>query len=114
MTGYNKAHGDTHAVRMNLDNEEYAYRTYTRLIDRAAWWDDDDSTWNGIDRAARELREFVETELAGSDSPQFGEIRDANLAGVRWDGIVIDYLSQTNLDEGRTADAGGLETSWDS
>ena len=107
MTGYNVAHGDTNAVQMNLNNDQGLYSAYMGIIDNATWWDEDDNTWNDVDKAAAELKEFV-TEVRANTPPggQVGEIHDADLDSVDWEEIVTDVLTEENLAEGRNAEDG--------
>ena len=105
MTGYNVCHGDTEAVQMNLDNDEFAYKSYLAIIDRIAWWDDDDNTWNDVQKAAKAVAAFT-SELGAQSGGQYGEIFDADLSRVGWVEIVTDVLYQKNLDEGREGKAG--------
>ncbi|WP_305781415.1 hypothetical protein [Nocardia nova] len=106
MTGYNVAHGDTAAVRLDLDNDYGAYNYYTAIIERVCWWDDEDNTWNDVDKAADQIHEFVTEIRTGERKPEFGEIFDADLDAVNWREIVTDNLRETNLQEGRDAEAG--------
>jgi hypothetical protein len=105
MTGYNMAHGDTNAVQLDLNNDEFAYRGYMAIIRRIVWWDDNDGTWNDIDKAANAVRAFA-GELTGDDNGAYGEIRDADFDAVNWQEIVTDVLQEENLQEGRERDAG--------
>ncbi|WP_063042150.1 MULTISPECIES: hypothetical protein [Nocardia] len=106
MTGYNVAHGDTAAVQLDLDNDYGTYKTYQNLISHLAWWDEEGSTWNDVDKAADAVREFVEGIKTGERTPEFGEIFDADLGSVDFREIVTDVLRETNLQEKRDADAG--------
>lgn len=105
MTGYNVAHGDTAAVRLDLDNDYDAYKTYMGIIERTAWFDEEDSTWNDVEKAADRVKAYV-SELGGGDEGAYGEIRDADLNSVDWVEIVTDVLQETNLQDKRDRLAG--------
>ncbi|QNJ57165.1 hypothetical protein L3Y21_gp101 [Gordonia phage Rabbitrun] len=107
MTGYNIAHGDTSAVRLDLMNDHGTYLETMRIV-RVAWWDDDDNTWNDIDKAASQLRDYVAEIQARADQdlPEFGEIRDADLSGVDFRELITDELEELNIQDGRERTAG--------
>ncbi|AXQ64487.1 hypothetical protein L3Y19_gp096 [Gordonia phage Neville] len=105
MTGYNMAHGDTDGVQMNLANDQGTYTELMRCV-RIAWWDDDDNTWNDVDRAATELREFVTALQPNAMAFHLTEIRDADLATVDFREIITDELEELNIQDGRERTAG--------
>lgn len=104
MSGYSNWDGDTAAVKETLDNVEGLYREYRRIIGRVAWFDEDDNTWEDVEKAADEVRDTVGPLLR--ELVESGELRGVDLDSVDWVEIVKEELNQTNLDEGRAADAG--------
>ncbi|UDL15351.1 hypothetical protein SEA_KUDEFRE_135 [Gordonia phage Kudefre] len=110
MTGYNQAHGDTNGVRMNLANEQGAYSKYMGAVS-IAWWDEDDNTWNDVDKAAARLKQDT-TELQeyaralGDDGAAWSEIRDADLSSVDFVELITEELEELNVQEGRDRLAG--------
>lgn len=109
MTGYNNAHGHTAAVRLNLTNNEPLYRQFQQRV-ALATWGDDEREWTGVDRAAQQLKQYVEEiqTLGRATDPRgdLGEISDAALEDVDWHDLIVTELSQRNLDDGREASAG--------
>lgn len=109
MTGYNTTHGDTAAVALNLNNTEGTYKEYQRCV-QLAWWDEDDHTWNDVDKAAAALGQYVEELQAYAHSVQdrgnLGEIADAQLAAVDFRELITDELEELNIQEGRAREAG--------
>lgn len=103
MSGYRKAHGDLAAIDLDISNNYWAYKETQRIYD-IAWWDDDDSTWNDISKAAKLLRQFV-SEL-DTTQPEFGDIAGIDFATVNWEALVVSELQERNLQEGRKVDAG--------
>lgn len=105
MTGYNIAHGDTEAVRLDLMNIREARETMLDIITGAAHWDGE--RWVGVESAAQKLRHYVDT--LDTKREGFDEIRDADLDNVDWDGIVISDLREINAEAGRGFDDGIIE-----
>ncbi|QGH75857.1 hypothetical protein L3Y25_gp107 [Gordonia phage Syleon] len=111
MTGYNQAHGDTNGVRMNLANEQGAYDEYMRAV-RVAWWDEDDNTWNDIDKAVAKLKSYTESlqvyarGLGDDGGSEWSEIRDADLSSVDFAELITEELEELNVQEGRDRLAG--------
>jgi len=105
MTGYNDAHGDTQAVKLNLANNADLYRDYMKAVSLAEW-DTTTSRWLHIDRAADAVRAQVAHLAAQPRRPETGEIHDAHLDDVDYTELVALELNARNLDAGRPADAG--------
>ncbi|WP_336794416.1 hypothetical protein [Gordonia malaquae] len=109
MTAFNKAHGDTAAVRMNLTSNEPLYREYMKRVG-VATWDEDDHEWTGVETAAQQLKQYVQEiqTLGRATDPRgdLGEISDAALDEVDWYTLIVDELVQRNLDDGRDESAG--------
>lgn len=105
MTGYNRAHGDTGAVQLDLINDYTAYKTYMTLIHTHTTWTD--GAWSGVQDAVQVVETYVrQLEGHSGHKPEYGEIRDADLDAVDWQKIVLDVLHETNLQAGRDYDAG--------
>ncbi len=98
MTGYNTAHGDTAAVRLDLLNYLELYTEYRRCVDRAVW-SEDSRRWEGVDDAAAALRAHVSSVQAGGG--EYAEIIDADLTGVDFRGLICRELAERNLEAGR-------------
>jgi hypothetical protein len=92
------------AIQLVVNNYEPVYRELRRIIDRITWWDDDDDTWNDIDKAAQEYRGLVES--LDPDAPGFSDLQGINYEAVDFIGLVHEELEQENLDAGRRAEAG--------
>ncbi len=105
MTGYNQAHGDTEAVRLDLCNDQQLYAGYTRCVEIANW-DGPASRWVDVDAAQAALRDFVQAVQAGPREPVAAEIKDADLAAVDFMDLIRRELTQRNLDAGREGGAG--------
>lgn len=106
MTGYNVAHGDTEAVQLDLNNDEFAYREYMHIINRTCWFDEEDNTWNSVQEAANRVELFVREIQSGKRIPEFGEIFDADLSTVDFRLIVAEVLAEENIQEKRPSTLG--------
>lgn len=95
---------DTSYVRLVVMNTEPTYREVMRIVNRVAWWDDDDNTWNDVDKAARAYREMVEGLDPAADG--FTDLQGIDYDNVDFVELIRDELYQVNLDEGREGDAG--------
>src|SRR5690606_20190470 len=104
ISGYLEAHGPTATVDLVVSNTYETYKAVQHIIDRTAWWDDDDSTWNDIDKAATEYRAMVGaidrhadgmTDLVGIDYNE-----------VDFQQLIRNELIERNLMDGRDGEAG--------
>jgi hypothetical protein len=103
-SGYAIAHGDTAAVSLVVNNTYETYKATQHIIDRTTWWDDSDSTWNDIDKAAQQYREIVESIDRHADGM-------TDLVGIDYDAVdfaqlIRDELVERNLQDGRDGLAG--------
>lgn len=106
MTGYNKAHGDTHAVRLDLSNDQEYYTEFMRCV-AIAQWDDEAGRWSDIDRAAEELSVYVAfLQTTSTPEGRNGEIMDADLKTVDYRELITSELAEHNLEAGRPRESG--------
>lgn len=90
------SHGQDEAVDFVLSNESDYYDKYRSIIDIATW---DGRRWQGVDKAAAQLRAYVAT------------IRHVILEGldpesVDWERIVKSCLEEKNIESDRPSKAG--------
>lgn len=104
MSGYRDAHGDTETVRLVVMNTYETYQEVVRIVTCITWWDDDDNTWNDIDKAAREYRAMVEGLDPGADG--FTDLQGVDYDDVDFAQLIRDELYDANLQEGRDGLAG--------
>lgn len=93
----------TNTVRIILHNYEPIYRAFQQTV-RRAWWDDDDNTWNDIDKAAAELKQLTTALDAHADG--MSDLLKVDYAQVDWAELVTDELEEINLSEDRPQLAG--------
>lgn len=106
MTGYNVAHGDTAAVKLDLDNNREARERVVELINHWCKWTG--TEWTGVPSAAGAVK-YLAQRLARkieNDRESYAEIRDADLSAVNWTSIVSDDLVEKNIEAGREDFAG--------
>ena len=106
MTGYNIAHGDTAAVKLDLDNNREAREQVIGRINHWVKWNG--SAWIGVPRAADSLLALAQqlARKVETDRNSYAEIRDADLSTVDWISIVGDDLAERNIEAGRDDLAG--------
>lgn len=94
---------DTDTIYHVLANLEGLYRQFQSIVGQA-WWDDDDNTWNDINKSAKQLSEFV----SGIDTTpdELGDLRGINLDRIDWNELIVGELRQANKDAGRAENAG--------
>jgi hypothetical protein len=102
MNGERMSDEDT--VSMVVNNYEGPYRELQDILNRVCWWDDDDSTWNDIDKAADRYRELV-TAL-NPDADGFSDLKGIDLSRVDFREMIREELEQVNLDNGREPGSG--------
>ena len=100
--GYAYEHGDAATVQLAVMNTEWTYRAVMKIIG-TAWWDDDDQTWNDLDKAARQYRELGESLPRAGD---FIDLAGLDYDAVDWAELVRDELAEVNIQEGRDSLAG--------
>ncbi len=106
MTGYNQAHGDTRAVRLDLTNDQEFYTEFMRCVG-IAQWDGDEGRWRDIDKAAEELSVYVAfLQTTSAREGRNGEIMDADLQSVDYRELITLELYDRNLEAGRPGDTG--------
>lgn len=104
MSVYSQTRGDTQAVRLVVMNTYDTYKALMPIISRVTWWDDDDSTWNDIDKAAKDYRAMVEMIPRNADG--MTDLIGVDYDRVDWFQLIRDELYEVNLKEGRKGDAG--------
>ncbi|AAN01746.1 hypothetical protein P755_gp125 [Mycobacterium phage Quink] len=104
MSGYLEEHGPTATVSLVVNNTYETYKAVQYVIDRVTWWDDDDDTWNDIDKAAAEYRAIVESINRRADGMQ--DLIGIDYNEVDFHQLVRDELAERNVIEGRNGEAG--------
>ncbi|WP_301851026.1 hypothetical protein [Rhodococcus pyridinivorans] len=97
------AEESTEAVRITLSNISPLYIQWQKIL-RTAWWDDRDNTWNDVDKAASELKDYVST--IDPNLPGHGDLRGINHADVNWTELISGELEELNHNAGRPRAAG--------
>lgn len=104
MSGYLAAHGPTATVDLVVSNTYEPYKAVQSIIDRVTWWDDDDNTWNDVDKAAGEYRAVVESINRHADG--MTDLIGVDYDEVDFEQLIRNELVERNLIEGRDGEAG--------
>lgn len=104
MSVYSNNHGDTEAVRLVMMNDYGTYKAVMDIVNRVPWWDDEDSTWNDIGKAAREYRGLMDEIDRNADG--FTDLLGVDYDSVDFRELIANELVEINLQEKRSATAG--------
>lgn len=90
-------------ISLVINNDYDTYQELMRIIG-IAWWDDDDNTWNDVNKAAKALRGFVSELDPNVDG--FSDLKGIDYSSVNWESIITEELEELNVQDGRERSAG--------
>lgn len=93
----------TQTVRIILNNYEPLYRAFQQVVNQS-WWDEDDNTWNDIDKSVKDVRAL--TQALDAHAPGLTDLLKVDYDDVDWNEIIEEELEERNIQEDRDRRAG--------